>query len=252
MKKEEREILQGVGLGGDQVEKIIEQYGVQAVIDTLSPLITENRRSRIDYLTTNRLYSLKVAIECPYDIHNALAVVRSGDAFGIPHIHIIKSELNKSTGKETTQGAWRWTFVHRHSHFEEFFQDIKKEGFCLAGASLHNSLSLEELPLDKPLCLLFGNEHRGISSESLKLCDYKFSIPMHGMVESLNLSAAAAITLYTMAKRKRDFLKRSGDLTDKQQQYLKAIYYIRSLGSSYAFKYLKASMRQNRFFKIPE
>ncbi len=222
-----------------QLEKLMADYGQSNIIEKLSPFLTDQRKLKIDEILTKRLYSICTAVESPYDMHNALAIVRSSEAMGLPHIHIIKNELKKTAGTQTMQGAGRWAFIHRHKHLDAFKQKIQAQGYILAGAAPKNSMPLEELPLDKPLCLLFGNEQRGLTPEALDSCTYRFAIPMHGMVESYNLSTAAAISLYTTVARKRQLLNAQGDLTPEQSLHLKAIYYTRVFGLEKTMKFLR-------------
>ncbi|MCB1080387.1 MAG: hypothetical protein KDK69_01070, partial [Chlamydiia bacterium] len=116
--------------------------------------------------------------------------------------------------------------------FSDFLEN--RGGFHLAGASVEGTMMLEELPVDRPLCLLFGNEHRGLSEDAKKICDFLFSIPLYGMVESYNLSVSAAITLYDYLKRKRLALKQDGDFSEEEYLAEKAHYYVRSLGAETA------------------
>ena len=100
-------------------------------------------------------------------------------------------------------------------------------------------MSLEILPLDHPICFLFGNEKEGISDEAKKGCDLLFRVPMFGMVESYNLSVAAAITLYDYLRKKRKKLQRNGDLDLQEMIEEKARFYVRSLGIEQSSEILK-------------
>jgi tRNA (guanosine-2'-O-)-methyltransferase len=89
--------------------------------------------------------------------------------------------------------------------------------------------TVSELPVDAPLCVLFGNEKVGLSEETLAACDLTFRIPMVGMSESLNLSVSAAITLYDVSARRRAALGRVGDLQGEALALERARYYARSI-----------------------
>lgn len=129
--------------------------------------------------------------------------------------------------------------LHRHSSFEGF--DQTQGGTFLAGASLNGTTNLDALPLERPVCFLFGNEKEGLSKEAQKRCDLLFRLPMFGMVESYNLSVAAALTLYDFLKRKRAHLHKNGDLTLEEIMKEKARCYIRSLGIELSHTLLKRS-----------
>lgn len=212
------------------VENLIQEFGPQLIINTLSDQLTERRKKRIEEVLRSRISSIHVAVESPYDYHNALAIVRTAEAFGVNNIHIISSELRKNRGKKTTGGTKNWVNISRYDQFTPFSEKIKSRGMLLAGATPSGMTPLKELPVDKPLCLLFGNEQRGLSDEASEACDILFSIPMFGVAESLNLSVSAGICLYDITNRRRTALERQGDL-DKEEAHLeKARYYIRTIG----------------------
>lgn len=222
-------------------EELVNQYGSKEVLKKLSPFLTEERKKCIEEVVEKRLSSIHVAIESPYDYHNALAVLRTAEAFGVNHLHIISSELRKSSGKKTTGGAKNWVHLHRHKQFSEFHTQIKEKKFLLFGASLDGDLSLEELPIEKPFCLLFGNENRGLSYEAESACDQLYKIPQYGVAESLNLSVAAGISLYSVTARKRGQHFNEGELSKEEKEKEQALYTIRTLGTEAASKMLLTS-----------
>lgn len=192
-------------------------------------------------MLSKRIGSVQVALEAPYDIHNGLAVVRTAEALGVSTIHFINAIMKKGQGKNTTKGTLKWIHLHRHESFPSF---VKAKGEALlVGACAHGEVSLEELPVDRPLCFLFGNEKEGLSTEAKKECDLLFSVPMFGMVESLNLSVAAGISLYGYLQRKRKEIKRDGDLSDEEILEEKAHFYVRSLGVEQSFEILKRRLQ---------
>lgn len=212
------------------VEQLIQNYGSQQVIDILSSHLTENRIQRIDQVVENRICSVHVAIEAPYDFHNAMAIVRSAEAMGVNNVHIISSELRKNSGKKTAGGTKNWVNISRYQEFSPFYESMQTANMLLAGASPRGPTPLNELPTDKPICLLFGNEQRGLTDEALGSCNTLFHIPMYGVAESYNLSVSGAICLYDLLQRKRASMESSGDLDENQKLMEKARYYIRTLG----------------------
>ncbi len=194
----------------------------------LRALLTKERIERIDQVLARRISAIEVALEAPYDVHNGLAVIRTAEALGAFQLHFINAQMKKGQGKNTTKGTLKWTQLTRHETLENFLAE--KSNLLIVGACAEGSVPLEELPLDRPLCFLFGNEREGLSEEAKEKADLLFKVPMYGMVESLNLSVAAAITLYDFLKRKRVYLGREGDLTEEEIFREKARFYIRSLG----------------------
>jgi len=214
----------------NHVNELINEFGVELVINSLVPFMSNERIEKIDTVLDQRIGSIHVAVESPYDIHNAYAVVRSAESMGVNNVHIISSELKKSRGKKTSGGTSRWMNINKYLELDGFLSTINSSNIILAGASLEGSLPLCSIPIDKPICLVFGNEHRGLSPELMDHCKIKYHIPMFGMAESLNLSVSAGISLYDIITRKRQALKNKGDLSEMEKNHEKAKYLIRSLG----------------------
>ena len=116
---------------------------------------------------------------------------------------------------------------------------MKNEKRVIAGAIIHAEKKLSELKIDKPICILIGNEQRGLTHEAKNACDILFSIPMCGMVESLNLSVAAAISLFDLTQRKRMTLKNNTDLSITTEKKLRAKYYLNSVEARLAVNLFK-------------
>ena len=201
---------------------------IDLALEKLAPYVTEARKTKIDANLQNRIESIHLAVEAPSDPHNAAAIVRTCEALGGLHMHVIKAEGKALHAKRTTQGSYRWIKPHHHHDLDAFQRSLPKHIF-VAGAVMNEGVPLEALPLDQPLCLLFGNENRGISPEAKKMCDTLFHIPMFGMSESLNLSVAAAMSLHTTLSRKRQQLKKTGDLNKEQIKQLQLVYYLNSV-----------------------
>ena len=109
---------------------------------------------------------------------------------------------------------------------------------AIYGATPRGDTVLEDIPLNRPCCFLFGNEKKGLTEEALEICDIRFTIPMYGFCESFNLSVAAAITLYSAVNRKRDLLDASGDLSEAEKQTEIAWFYYKSTGNRLASQIL--------------
>ena len=183
--------------------RITEIHSPQHVAQTLQPYLTEPRREKIERLLDGRLPTIRVAVEAPSDPHNAAAVVRTAEALGVLNVHVIATEGRALHAKSTTQGSYRWVKTHHHAALEGFLADPSMQGVAVYGAWMDAEMTLAELPVDRPMCLLFGNENRGVSPEARAACTGGFRIPMVGMSESLNLSVSAAISLYDVTSRHR-------------------------------------------------
>lgn len=216
--------------------ELLQSYSPDEIINSLEEFLTENKIQKIHSTLVQRLKSIHIAIESPHDLHNAIATFRTCEAFGLLHIHII-SEQRRMRGKRTSCGAFHWISVHRHATFEDFLNSLPPD-ILLSGASPAGEYRISDVPIEQPLCMLFGNEHVGLSKEALGACDFTFNIPMVGMAESLNLSVSCAVSLYDVVSRKRELLNKSGDLSKEEYDREKARCYIRSVGVETASKIL--------------
>jgi tRNA (guanosine-2'-O-)-methyltransferase len=212
-----------------RIEALLARHGPARVVEVLTPYLTEARRARIEAVLTSRISSVEVAIEAPSDPHNAAAVVRTCEALGAMTVHSIAAEGDVLHKKRTTQGAYHWVHTRQHAVLEGFVEDVRSRGLLLAGACVDAKTPLCELSIDRPLCLLFGNEHRGLSESARAACDERYAIAMFGMSESLNLSVSAAISLYDVLGRLRAALGKDGDLEEAAIAKERAIGYVRSV-----------------------
>jgi len=204
------------------------------MVEGLRPFVSEQRQQRIEAVLSGRLRSVEVAIEQPYDPHNAAAVVRSAEALGAWSVHVIAASERILRAKGTTTGTHHWIETRHHAGLEEFVAVQREAGMLVAGACVDATHMLEELPVDRPICLLFGNEHAGLSAEAQAACAIRFRIPIYGFAESYNLSVAAALTLYATTARKRAWLGADGDLDAQARELERARCYFRSVDPRHA------------------
>lgn len=209
--------------------ELIKKYSSETIIKRLDPYLTPNRKKRIETILASRLNSIQLAIECPSDINNALAAVRSSEAMGISTVHIIAPEGEAVHARSITQGAVHWVNIIYYENLKKFLNAMHSQNILLAGGTIDATKSLSDVPINKPICIMIGNEQRGLSDEAQAACHIKFQIPMYGMSESLNLSVSAAISLYDTTTRKRKSLKQLSDLTPQERLDQQAIYYLNSV-----------------------
>jgi tRNA (guanosine-2'-O-)-methyltransferase len=212
-----------------ELDSIIRRAGAERVAGLLAPYITEARLSRIESVLSARLDSLHVAAERPEDPRNAAAIVRSAEALGALHVHTIQAPPEALHAPKQTQGSFNWVHTHHHQQYDTFFAAIRASGARLAGALMEGDCAVDDLPVDRPLCIIFGNEKVGLSEAMLSACDLTFRIPMVGMSESLNMSVSAAIALYSAARARRKVLGAPGDLSGDRLHEERARYYARSV-----------------------
>jgi len=165
-------------------------------------LVTKERLEKMKKILYTRQWSLRVFMDYVYSPHNLSAIVRTCDAVNIGKLyyrHQKKVKLNN----DITMGAHNWIFHEYIEDIEEFYKNIKKEGYQVVVTMLDNtSIDFREIDYTKPTLIVLGNEVDGVSKVSIKYADKKVLIPMYGMSQSLNVSVANAVMLYE-AQRQR-------------------------------------------------
>jgi tRNA (guanosine-2'-O-)-methyltransferase len=167
----------------------------------------------------SRLGAVRVVVENVHDPHNISAVLRSAEALGVQHVHVVEAASGFGLSRRITRGAHKWLTVHRHHHFSECSSMLRNEGFRLYAAMLgHGAVPLEAIPVDVPVALVFGNEKEGVSPDALAACHGCYTIPMAGFVQSFNISVAAAVSLYSLTTRVRAERPDGGKLSESEHQ----------------------------------
>ena len=168
---------------------------------------TERRKNKIISVVHARQKSLHVVLENIHDPHNVSAIFRTCDAVGVPKVSLVYDvDTFPKIGKKTSASAFKWVEKDKYRSIEDCYDVLREQGFRIyASAITANAKNLYELNLAEKSAVVLGNEHRGVSGKAAELADEKFFIPMNGMVQSLNVSVAAAVILYE-AMRQR-FLK---------------------------------------------
>ncbi|MCK5145420.1 RNA methyltransferase [bacterium] len=168
------------------------------------------RLRRIRKMLKKRQSGLTVVLENIYDPYNAEAVFRSCDAFGVQDVHVIKAQRGRRVRgaiRNTTSGSARkWLCLHYYDCPEVCLEKLKAQGYQLVAtvASDEAETTLYESDLySRPIALLLGNEHAGLTTEVINLSDMRLTIPMNGLVQSLNLSVTASIILYEATRQRK-------------------------------------------------
>lgn len=160
------------------------------------------RRARIEDALERRLGSVVAVMESIHRRHNASAIIRSCEAFGVHEVHMVVGSFRPSKG--ASRGAERWLDVRRHVDIESCVGALKERGFRVYVADLApDAHTPDSVPVDGPVAIVFGAELVGISDEARALADGAIQVPMRGLTESLNVSAAAACALYRLSERRR-------------------------------------------------
>lgn len=175
-------------------------------LEYVMQFLTENKRSLFHEIVENRTRYATVVLEDLYQPHNASAVMRTCDCFGIQDVHVIENINRWTTSRDVERGSSKWININRYNKSDQnntthCMQLLKENGYKVVATTPHTEMTIEDLPLDQPVALIFGTEKRGVSDEVLKNADFHIKIPMYGFTESFNISVAAAICMHTIREK---------------------------------------------------
>jgi tRNA (guanosine-2'-O-)-methyltransferase len=195
-------------------------WTIRGVIGALEPLVVDARRARLRAVIDARLACVTVLMDSPHDPHNAGAVLRSCDAFGVQELHVVPREEAFAISTTVTRGSEKWVDLVQHSSPDAAVAGLVGRGFELVSTHPAGTLVPEDLAHIPKLALVLGNEHDGIREDLERAATRSVRVPMRGFVESLNLSVSAAILLRAATQG------RSGDLApeDRERLYARGLY----------------------------
>ena len=175
------------------------------LVDFLSEHVTEGRNALFDKVLKDRTKYLTVVLEDIYQSHNASAVLRSCDCFGVQDVHIIENRNEYSVDRDVALGSSKWLSLHKYNEKEnntrEALQELKKQGYRIVATTPHtNDVELYDFDVTKgKAAIVFGTELTGISDIVKEEADEFVRIPMYGFTESFNISVSAALVLQHLA-----------------------------------------------------
>jgi tRNA (guanosine-2'-O-)-methyltransferase len=167
--------------------------------------MTEEREKKINRVLDFRQENLTVILENVFDPHNIAAVIRTADAVGVKEMYIVNTILPtyKQFGKRSSSGAINWMMLHEFDNLQDCITAVRKKYNKIYSTHLGtDSVTMHELNLTDSVALAFGNEQKGLTAEFLKESDGNFIIPQVGMIQSLNISVACAVSLYEAYRQK--------------------------------------------------
>jgi len=181
----------------------------KAFLTYLEEFITESKLKKFDRIARNRTRYVTIVLEDIYQAHNASAVVRSCECFGIQDVYFIENQYEYQISPDVAMGAPKWLNI---THFKEpevdnttaCILDLKAKGYKIYATTPHTEDCLiNDLPMEEKTALMFGTELDGLSKTALALCDGFVRIPMYGFTESYNISVSAALCMYSVRESLR-------------------------------------------------
>ena len=178
----------------------------KAFLDHLLSFVSEKKQTIFQEVISNRTNHFTVVLEDIFQPHNASAILRSCDVFGVQNIHIIENKNEYNINPKVVMGASKWLNIHKHNELENntlsCINQLKSQGYKIYATSPHaDSYLIENIPIENKFALFFGTEQDGLSDLVLNNADEHVKIPMYGFTESLNISVSGAICMYEISKR---------------------------------------------------
>lgn len=167
--------------------------------------MSSNRLNRIIQTLSHRQEDVSVLLDEVHKPHNLSAIIRTCDAVGIPNVHAFETpDQELRTFKNAAAGSEKWVNLDIHNNKKSLIENLKNSKRQILAAHLSNkAVSYRDIDFTKPTTIIMGAEKWGVSEEIANLADHHVIVPMHGLVESLNVSVAAAIILFEL-ERQRD------------------------------------------------
>lgn len=196
--------------------------------DYLASFATENKLSLIDAVLAERTRYVTVALEDVYQPHNASAVLRSCDIFGVQDVQVVEKKYKLSVNTAVSRGAGKWLTIHKHTQTEAAIEALKKDGYRIIATTPHKKAQpIDELSIDHKIALFFGTEESGLSPAALELADAFTIIPMYGFTQSFNVSVSVALCLQSIMNRLRasdiDWRINQEEMIDLKIEWLRKI-----------------------------
>lgn len=171
----------------------------------LSGFLSEERKEKFERHIRNRTRYVTIAVEDIFQPHNASAVLRSAECFGVQDVHVIENRNTYNPNPDVVMGAHKWLSLRKHNGTSEAIKALRNDGYRIVATTPHtNDCLVSELDLSKgKVALIFGTELEGISQSVMDEADEFVKIPMFGFTESFNISVSAAICLYELLPKLR-------------------------------------------------
>ncbi|MCD4665070.1 MAG: RNA methyltransferase, partial [Bacteroidales bacterium] len=180
----------------------------QKLLDYLLDFVSENKKNLFEKIIRDRTRYITVVLEDIFQPHNASAVLRTCDCFGIQDVHIIENNNQYEINPDVALGSSKWLNLIKYNKNKhntlEAFEKLKEQGYRIVATTPHkNACTLEELNIDSKIALVFGTELAGLSDIAIENADEFVKIPMYGFTESFNISVSAAIILHYLTDKLR-------------------------------------------------
>ena len=204
------------------------------LIEHLSGFVSDARRERIDWVLERRTRCVTVLLEDVYQPHNASAVLRSCECFGVQDVHVFEGRNVYNPSPDVAMGAAQWLDLVKHNEssgetIAGCCEELRSKGYRVVAATpREEATGLDDLELSENLAIMLGTEEAGLSAAALAAADEHVRIPMQGFTESFNISVCAALMLHRVTGRMRGVRDDFG-LSGEEKRELKLRWYRNSI-----------------------
>lgn len=202
----------------------------EQLYEALAELYSENKRQLFDRLAQHRTRHIAVVLEDIYQSHNASAVLRSCDCFGVQDVHVVENRNPFNPAGDVAVGSSKWVDYYKHSDIKAAYRHLHDKGYRIVATLPHeNDTMIGDLDLSSPVALVFGTELTGLTSEAIDGADTYVKIPMYGFTESFNISVCAALSLFSTTERLRRSSDTSWQMSADEQLELKLYWSLQAI-----------------------
>jgi tRNA (guanosine-2'-O-)-methyltransferase len=202
----------------------------QLLTEHLGNYITDHKKAFVNQVLAIRTRHITIVLEEIFQSQNASAVIRTCECMGLQDVHIIENEVKYEINRRVLKGSYKWVDLIKYrtrekSGTELCFEELKQKGYTiLVTDPSPDGKSIYDIPVDKKLAIVMGNELYGTSAYALAHADEKVHIPMYGFTESLNISVSAALCLQSVLPRLRQS-DVQWQLTDVEKDFIRLQWY---------------------------
>ena len=176
----------------------------EQLYESASQLFSPHKRQLFDKLVLNRTRHICVVLEDIFQPHNASAVLRSCDCFGVQDVHVVENHNKYAPNSDVTMGSDKWVDFYKHPDILQTYDQLRQNGYRIIATLPHeNDTLITQLDISQPTALVFGTELTGLSQEAIDHADGYVKVPMYGFTESFNISVCAALSLFYLTERMR-------------------------------------------------
>ena len=194
----------------------------QRLYEAATELFSDNKLQLFDRLVLNRTRHICVVLEDVFQSHNASAVLRSCDCFGVQDIHVVENRNKYAPNSDVSMGSDKWVDYYKHPSILQTYDELRDKGYRIIATLPHeNDTLITNLDISQPTALVFGTELTGLTPEAIEHADGYVKVPMYGFTESFNISVCAALSLFYLTEKMRADSSIAWHLSEEEQITLK-------------------------------